>query len=216
MTKADLYSLTMQLLNGVQMDHGLFGSFLDVAQMNIEDIRPWVWLRATNSAQTAGASNTFTTAKALASDFSRFYDDDSSIVLVDSNNNPIHLRQIPIAQKFAYKNDSGVFYVDYSNSYLYICGTLTKTYAIYQNYIKIAALVSADNSNSWIFPSRFHKVLALLVAVYYKLGVDYDIVSNAQADAQASQANAILNLMTRWDSNLQNSMTRGIDPFGAC
>jgi uncharacterized protein with GYD domain len=105
--------------------------------------------------------------------------------------------------------------VDYPNNNIYLLGIITQAYTIRQNYIKIPTLVSSADSASWVFPARFHKVLGLMVAVYWKLGVDYDLVSNAQANNQAAQYNALLDIMTRWDSNLQANMQRGIDPFNS-
>jgi len=74
-------------------------------------------------------------------------------------------------------------------------------------------LVSAASNNTWAFPSEYSKILALDVAVMWRLGVDYDQVNARNADANAGLAEAIYNEMTRWDSRLQNSMTAGLDPF---
>lgn len=215
MNRTNIYDFVTSLLNGTAIDLDLFNTLLDVAQSNIEGLRPWVILRATDSTQSAGSGNGFLVAKTIPADFSRWYDDDASVVLTDGGNNPLYFRQVPLAKKFSYKDATGVFYADYTLLQFYLCGNLTQSYTINLNYIKDSELVSGDEDNEWVFPSRFHKILGLSVAVYWKLGVDYDIISNAQADKQATQAAAIYDIMSRWDSNLQNSMTRGIDPFNS-
>lgn len=212
MTRADTYVFLTSLLGGNQIDVDLFNTLLDIAQLNVEGLRPWVYTRAQDATQTISSGNLFTTAKTLASDFLSWYGE-SPLQLVDSNNNPTPLVEVPYAQRFQYKDGVGTFAVDYPNSNIYIMGTFSSAYTIYQNYNKITTLVSAAAGNSWVFPVRFHKILGLLVAVYWKLGVDYDIINNAQGNAQAEQAKSMIDIMTRWDSNLQKNMQVGIDPF---
>ena len=212
MNRDALYIFVTSLLNEIQIDTTLFNTMLDVAQMRIEGIRPWVLLRGQDSTQIASAGDTFTTAKTLASDFREWFDE-SPIKLVDSRNNPIGLYEVPFLERFQYRNSGGRFCVDYPNSTFYLLGVLTQSYTIYQNYIKLPTLVSSSATASWVFPVRFHKILGLMVAEMWKNGIDYDVFSNSQASQQAQQAQAILNEMTRWDSRLQQSMTRGLDPF---
>lgn len=213
MTKSELYTFVGQLLNDINIDTTLFDSLLDNAQMEIEGRRPWVILRASDSTQSASAGNSASSAKTLAADFREWYEE-APIQLLDVNNNVMDLREVPLSQVNRYRNSGERFAVDYKNFLFYILGNLSQAYTIVQNYIKVGTLVSAADGNSWEFPVRYHKILGLMIAEKWKNGIDYDVFSNAQANQQAAQALAIYNEMTRWDSRLQNGMTRGVDPFG--
>jgi hypothetical protein len=213
MTKAELYTFVTQLLDGYLMDTGLFDTFLDTSQMKFENMRPWVILRAEDATQTASSSDIFTTSKALPTDFRKWYGR-APIVLADSNNNSIlYYQEIPLSSKLGYKSAGGKFYADYASKLLYLCGQLTQSYTIHQFYIKKSTLISADDANSWIFPEEYHKILGLDIVNMWKLGVDYDLFGQQQGNNLALQGQAIYNEMSRWDSDLQNSMTNGVDPF---
>lgn len=212
MTRDELYTFTTSLTAGVAIDSDLFDTLLDVAQMQVEDMRPWVKLRAEDTSLTVSPGNTYTTSKALPADWKEWYDE-SSIELVDANNNPMPLLEIPYKDRLMYRNSSGKYTVDYANNVVYILGPITQSYTLKQNYIEVPTLVSSAASATWVFPERFHKILALMVAIFWKHGVDYDIINNLQADNQAVQVRAILDLMTRWDSNLQANMQRGKEFF---
>lgn len=214
MNKAELYTFVKSLLEGQEMETTLFDTLLDVAQMNVEGLRPWVYLRASNTSQSASSADSFLTAKTLATDFREWYDE-APIELIDANNNSFPLLEVPIKDQYACRSESGRFCVDYPNGSFYLLGNIGQAYTIRQNYIKLPTLVSSADSASWIFPIRFHKILGLAVAIYWKLGVDYDIISNAQANNQAAQYAAIYDVMSRWDSTLQANMQRGKDPFNS-
>lgn len=212
MTKAELYTFVTSLTGGIQIDADLFDTFLDVAQMQIEGLRPWVILRGIDTTQSLSAGDNWQNAKDLPSDFKEWCEE-TPVRLVDANYNVIDIAEIPFAKRLDYKTSSGVFCVDYSNNEFYVLGNLTQPYTIHQSYVKAAPLVSGDNT--WTFPERFHKILALMVAVFWRKGIDYDIFNQTLADNQMQQINGILDIMTRWDSNLQQGMQRGLDPFNA-
>lgn len=213
MTKAELYTLTTNLCGGFEMDMTLFEQFLDIAQMKIEGMRNWVILKNEDASQSIAPGESFTSAKNLPTGFLNWADDDSPIQLIDANGNPLGYREVPLSKKYFYKQYGGVFFVDYILNKLYICGTITQGYTIHQYFIKESPLVSAGNT--WVFPERFQKILAFYAAIYWKLGVDYDVVSNTQGNNNASVANAIYDIMTNWDARLQEAQTRGLDPFNS-
>jgi len=213
MTRAQLYIFVTSLLGGIEIDETIFYNFLDIAQMQLEGVRPWVKIRGYSSGLTASVGTTFNTSFALATDFNQWYDEEASIQLIDSNNSPLFFVEVPYDRRFQYRNANGRFAVDYSTNLFYIFGTITQSYTILQSYIKVPDLVSADATNSWVFPVRFHPMLGLLVAAFWRHGVDYDVFNNPMADKQIGQALAMLDVMKTWDSNLQASMQRGKDPF---
>ena len=114
------------------------------------------------------------------------------------------------SQKFTYKDAGSKFYCDYSQSKFYLCGTITQSYTIHQFYIKKSTLVSAASSNIWTFPTEFHKLLALKIAIYWK-GIDYDMINNQNLQVLNAQYQMLYDQLTRWDSDLQEQT--GIDPF---
>jgi len=212
MTREKLYDFVTSLCGGEEIDITLFNTFLDVAQMRIEGLRPWVWLRATDSSQTVSPADNYTTAKDLGDNFFEWYEE-APLQLIDVNGNPSYLTEVPFSQRFQYQKMGGKFCVDYPNNNIYILGTITQAYTLYQNYIKNSELVSGDDNNEWIFPEKFHKILGLLLAIFWRKGVDYDVFNQTQADNQEQQVLAIYDVMSRWDSNLQANMQRGKDPF---
>lgn len=212
MTRADLYTFVTSLLNDTQIDETLFENLLDNAQMEVEGMRPWVQLRSSDATQSWNPGDTYQTGKTLNASFREWYEE-QPVILLDTNKTPFQLSEIPYSQNYLYKDQVGRFAVDYPNNLLYIMGTPDKAYTVVQNFIKVSTLVSATSTSTWIFPARFHKILGLMVAEKWKNGIDYDVFSNAQANQQTAQATDILNEMTRWDSRLQQSMTRGLNPF---
>ncbi len=213
MDRTGIYTFLTSLLNEIEIDETLFESFLDVAQMRVEDLRPWVYLRAEDKTQTVPAGTSFTTQFTLPATFKEFYSE-TPLYLLDSNNNPLPLSEVPYGERYQYRNTNGKFCVDYSTGKIYLLGSFNQSYTLLITFIKVATLISAAAANLWVFPTRFSKILGLMIAEMWKKGIDYDVFSDAQASQQGQQAMAIFDLMTRWDSRLQQSMTRGIDPFG--
>lgn len=220
MTWDQLYTFVESLLFGYPMDTVLFQSYLDNIVSEIESARPWMILRASDASQSVTAATSYTTAFTLgttALPFRKWYGY-SPIVLTDVNGSPTVLREIPFASRFAYKSSFGTFCVDYANQNLYIMGTITQTYTINQNYIyksgQVVATPVAPQVAQWVFPTEFHKILGLRIALAWKQ-VDYDIINLQNAQQLAGMASAIYDQMTRWDSDLQVSAQAGIDPFGS-
>ena len=156
MTRAQLYTFVTNLLGGIEIDEALFYNFLDIAQMQLEGVRPWVKIRGYNTGLTAGAGTAFNTSFALATDFNQWYDEEASIQLIDSNNSPLFFVEVPFDHRYQYRNAANRFAVDYSTNLLYLFGTITQTYTILQNYIKVPTLVSTSADSTWVFPDRFH------------------------------------------------------------
>ena len=207
-TKSSIYTLVTSILDDNEIDTTLFDSLLDISQALRENFRNWVYLREEDATQSLSASNTYTTEHTMPSDFRKWYSR-TPIVLVDSQGCvQAKLTEIPIQEKETYKN-SRRFYCDYANSKLYICGNYGQALTIKQYYQKKSTLVSADNANEWIFPSEYHKILAFDVAVMYKLGIDYDVINNNQADNNASVANRLFQAMQEWDGELAEGALNG-------
>ncbi len=216
MTRNDIYNFVSQLLDGYSMDQTMFDTFLDIAQATLEGSHPWRILLTEDATQSWSPGDTYATAKTLPTSFLN-YETEKPIVAVGTDGSHTILREVPISEKFRYQYVTGKFYVDLTTNSLYVCGTATKPFTLHQFFIKESALVSAQTggvyNNTWVFPTRFHKILGLYIAVYYKLGPDYDIISNSQANQFAAMAGALFDIMLKWDSRMQVSQIRGVDPY---
>ena len=213
MNRDQLLEFTTGLLDGATIDDTLFDSLLDIAQLHRENLRPWVVLRIEDSTQTALTSDTYLSSKNLPSDFRKFYSR-FPVVLTDNDGNAVRsLREIPLNMKNVYRNDPDKFYVNYATKKLYICGNQSQNLTIRIFYIVRTPKLTSDYTSTWALASYddFEKILGLDVAVYHKLGVDYDIINNAQGNANAALANMMLGSMTEWDNELALSTQQGVD-----
>jgi hypothetical protein len=208
-TKTELFTLTTELLDGVEMNETLFDAFLDISQSIRENDRNWVILRASDITQSLTPANTYLTSHDLPSDFRKWYSQ-TPVVLVDSDGNvQAKLREIPIQARDDYKNDN-VFYCDYAAKKIYLCGSYPQPLTIKQYYQKKSPLVS-DGADEWLFPTEYHKILAFDAAVFFKLGVDYDVINNQQANSNAAVSNQLFNALKETDNELQLSSLGGQD-----
>lgn len=216
LTGQQLYELTSKLLLGYQMDQTLFYQLLLLAQGTREQMRPWVILRSEDATQQANPqqntinNSMYLTPFNIPTGFLNFYSPDRSLVLVA--NDGITLRfytQIPIERKQEYMQDSSVFYVDYPNNKIYLCGLLDQQYTIHQFFVKNSTAISAGTS--WIFPNQFHPILAYDIAMNYKLYFDYDVVNAQQGEMIANGAAFIFAQMAEWDDKLQERLGDGVD-----
>lgn len=211
MDREELYTFVTGLLDGNEIDLDLFYTFLETAQMRVEGLRPWMQLRGEDTSLTVSPGNTYTTSKDLPTDFRRWYAR-YSVAFTDSQGqlagNPL---EVPIAMKVNYQQNNNKFYCNYGTRKIFFCGQPSQALTAHLFYIRKGTLVSSAEGQTWEFPSEYSKVLGFLVAVFYKLGVDYDIVNNEQGNANAAAAAGILSTMSEWDDELQLSSVQGMD-----
>lgn len=209
MTKTEIKTFTESLLDGNTIPDEIFDTFLNIAQSFWENRRPWVILRSEDSSQTISAGDTFTTPKNLPTDFRKWYTR-FPLELTDSSGNvQWSLAEIPMNLKNQNKDTRTRFYVNYKTKQIFLCGTAERTLTINQHYLSTTENVSTDDNNEWIFPTEYHPILGLSVAIYYKLGIDYDIINNNQANEHATMARGIFESMTEWDAELSESALNG-------
>lgn len=216
-------ALFIELTNSQEITDALFDSYLDMSQAYVEQQRPFMYIRGEDSSQTISGSLTLTTRLNLATDFLRWYDAKRSIQLIatlgPNSFDNLTLLEIPIAARFQQQFSSNKSFMDYANKQFGITGTLTKTYTVYQFYIKQMPLVSATDGNgkyttTWWPPNYFKSVLALLAAAFWQLGADYDVLSNPKGNQHAKMAASILNAMAVWDDDLAHNAQVGLNTFG--
>jgi hypothetical protein len=165
----------------------------------IEGDRPWAFLLKEDATKTFGTSDNYLTAKALPADF----ESDHKVYLGDAtlkdfyeyNAVPFHLRR-----KF---NDSSyTYYIDYANSNLYICGSVDKTYTIYLYYIyKTPALDLSTSDPVW--PAKFRKLIAFIMAKVWRTGIDIDEITVKQAVSDSAEAKMLYQAFVDWDAKIK-------------
>ena len=207
---SDIYTLTNSINLGYSIDITLFYSLLATIQMKVESKRDWIILRKTDTSESANPSDNFQTAKTLPSDFF-FWQSEKSIVLVDSSSPTTYIEywEVPLANQFEYQTQCYRYFVDYANSHIYLGGVLDRTYTIYKNYIYQPDKIT--DTTSWVFPAKFHELLAFGVAALNKLGIDFDDINKLSGDDNGKTFLLGLQAMEMWDAKLSTNMLRGVD-----
>ena len=216
LTGSDLYILVSNMLLGYKMDKDLFYQLLGLTKGNREQSRSWNLLKAEDQSQNiTPAQNTignslYLTPLVLPADFINFYSPKRSLVLAASDGITFrYYSQIPVERKQEYKDDNTKFYLNLKTSQIFLCGTLDRNYTVHQYYI--ANSPEIDENTPWIFPARFHPILACDVAQWYRENFDYDVVNVNQADRIANLSRLIFSQMTEWDGSLQEMEMTGVD-----
>lgn len=201
MTGQELKVFTESLLDGVTMEETFFYQLVNIAKTKIEAERPWRQMIAQDSSNSVGTGNTFLTEHDLPSRYIEI----AKACLIDSNNNPVWLGEIPFEMKYIQKDSPRRFYVDEANGKIYLTGTINTSYTLILYYKKETADIT--EIIAWEFPSRFHGALGFVVAEMQKAGVDYDTVNARQAVQNRADGRALWDAMIDWDSKLKlNSM----------
>lgn len=193
MTGAVLKTMAEEILGGDTIDSTFFYQVLNAMKDKVEDERPWMFLRALDSSQTASTGNNYTTSIALPTAWRSTYK-----LLVGTDQPYV---QVPFDQQHLYRNNGRYFVVDVGNSVYYLLGNVGTADTIYHYYIKTTDDVTSSTEPTW--PSRFHPILAYEVAGYIQLGQDADDIFARMAPENKAQATLLINSMRSWDSNLQ-------------
>jgi hypothetical protein len=142
---------------------------VDTGKTILEEERPWMVLRKTNSSLSVTTANIWQTAISLASitDFANFYSD-TPITLFDGSNLKHYYRLVPFDRRLEYKDDSGTACYDDNSGNLYLNGLVPFNGTLYINYLITSEAVDLESETAvWtVFPSRFLPVLG-----FYAIGV---------------------------------------------
>ena len=171
------------------VDEVLFYQLVNVAKNNVEDARPWMFLRTLDSSKTAVAN----TPIALPTSWRRTYK-----LMVGTD---MVYTQVPFDEQHLYRNTSGRYLVDVASSTYTLLGTIGRSDTVYNYYIKSTADIASGTSLVW--PDRFHPILAYEVAGYVMMGVDADDVFARMSPENKVAAQTLRNSMEAWDSRLQ-------------
>lgn len=172
----------------------------NIAKNVIEELRPWRILAAVDSTKTWTPSDTYTSMKALPASF-RELDGRDAITLKSSNDSEIIPTPIPLKNRESKKDIGGYYYIKHSTNEIAFTGDADQTYTIHIGYIGFSAAI--DDTDEWVFPARFHPILAYIAAAMEKGGINYDDVFAQMAPENRAQAQAIMASMIKWDDRLK-------------
>jgi hypothetical protein len=219
MTGNQLITLGTSVNGGATIEQTLFLQFLNLAKAMVEQLRPWMILRRTDTSKTVTASSTSAWQTAIdlstIANFSRFYETDTQapIKLFDGTYRIEQYRQVPWNERVYYKDIPNTFVYDEANKLLYLNGVINFSGTLYIDHIVDSADITAADTTAWGFPSWSHLLLAFFAVGLYKGGVDFDDVNARMAPDNRAQAAQILGMLERWDTEKQHAALTRIDPY---
>jgi hypothetical protein len=214
-TGAQLSTFITSLNSGAAIDADLLDVLVNTARTIIEEERPWMVLRKTDTSLSLTTSNTWQTAKSLSTitDFSRFYSD-TPIRLFDGSNRIDYYRQVPFDRRLEYKDAGGTFVYDENAGNLYFNGVVAFNGTLYLNYLATSTAIDLTSASAvWsLFPSRFLPLLGFYAIGIYQGGVDYDTISARQSPQNFAVMQSLKNAMEKWDDERALSTLDTNDP----
>lgn len=203
-------------LNGdAELDDTLLGVLVNNARAILEEERPWMVLRRTDTSKTVTTGNTWQTAIDLSTitDFSRFYGD-FPIRLFDGVNGVEYFQRKPTDRRLEYKDVSHTFIFDDRTKQLYINGSIPFSGTLYINYVSTSSDVdvTSDSAQWSVFPERFYPILGYYAIGINKGAIDYDSINREMLPVNADVLDALKKAMEKWDDALQESSIELNDP----
>jgi hypothetical protein len=214
MTGPELATFAEEVNGGASIGDTLLFQLLNLSKAIVEQRRPWILLRSTDSSVTVGANNTWQTPIDLSgiARFSRFYGD-TPIHLFDGRNGIQRFRQVPFNMRLAYKDAPGMFAYDESTKTLHLNGTIQFAGTLYIDHLKDSPELTNDDSSTWTFPMWAHPLLGFMAVGMHKGGIDYDDINARIAPDNRAQAEQIIRVLEQWDAEKQLSAQQGVDPY---
>lgn len=214
-TGAQLNTFITSLNADAVIDATLLDVLVDNARTIIEEERPWVVLRKTDTSKSVTTANTWQTAINLSTitGFSRFYGE-FPIRIFDGDNRIEYYRQVPFDRRLEMKDIGNTFVYDANAGMLYLNGIVAFSGTLYIQYISTSdAIDLASASAVWTsFPSRFLPVLGYYAIGINKGAIDYDDINRQMLPVNAEVLQALKAAMTKWDDELQLNGIEGNDP----
>lgn len=196
------------------IDPTLLTVLVDNAKAILEEERPWMVLRKTDSSKTVTTASTWQTAIDLSTitDFSRFYD--GTLKLFDGTNRLEFYALKPFENRLEWKDASGTCVYDENAKTLYLNGTVPFNGTLYIPYVSTSTAIDLGASTAvWsVFPSRFLPILGYYAIGIYKGAVDYDEINRQMLPSNAAALSALKNAMVSWDNEKQLSALQSNDP----
>jgi len=217
-TGAQLSTFITSLNAEAAIDVDLLETLVDNARTVIEEERPWMALRKTDSSKTVTTANTWQTAIDLStiSDFSRFYMNQDGVVikLFDGNSRIQYIRLKAFDQRLEYKDVSDTAVYDANAKMLYINGTVSFAGTLHIPYMATSPAIDlALETAVWTnFPARFLPVLGYYAIQIWKGAIDYDSINREMLPENRATFTALKDAMIRWDNEMQLNALQSNDP----
>jgi hypothetical protein len=200
------------------IDDTLLGTLVETARTILEEERPWMVLRKTDTSKTVTTGNTWQTAINLntITDFSRFYapEDDAPIKLFDGNNQVERYYLKALDMRLDYKDISNTAIFDENASTLYLNGNVAFPGTLWLHYIATSPEIDLDSNDPvWtLFPRRFLPILGFYAVGIYKGAVDYDDINKLMLPENRETLRALKHAMEKWDNERQHASLVSNDP----
>lgn len=217
-TGQELATFITSLNAGASIEDTLLDVLVDNARTIIEEERPWMVLRKTDSSKTVTTANTWETAIDLStiSDFSRFYMNQDGVVikLFDGNDRIEYYTLKTFDQRLEYKDVSYTCVYDENTKMLYLNGNVPYNGTLYIPYMSTSDAIDLTSTSAvWTkFPSRFLPLLGFYAVGIYKGAVDYDEINRNMLPANAQVLTALKNAAENWDNEKQLASLQSNDP----
>jgi hypothetical protein len=217
MTGPELSTLVDELNGGASIGATLKFQLLNLAKAMVEQRRPWMVLRKTDTSKSVTTSSTWQTAIDLSSltDFSRFYETDTNapIKLFNGINAVVEYRQRPWNERLRWMSTANTFVFNVATKTLYLNGSPLFGGTLYVDYIANSVDITNDEASTWAFPSWAHPLLAFFAVGIHKGGIDYDDVNARMAPDNRAAAELITSRLENWDNELQLAESSTSDPY---
>jgi len=214
-TGEELYTFITSLNGGLTIDVALLTVLVDNAKATLEEERPWMVLRKTNTGKTVTTSNTWETEIDLSTiaDFSTFYSD-RPIKIFDGGNRYEYYRIIPWDRRLEYKDVSYTACYDENAKKLYLNGLVPYSGTLYIDYSSFSTEIDLESSSAvWtLFPSRFLPILGYYAVGINKGAIDYDSINRQMLPENREAFRALKEAMETWDNKKQENSLQFNDP----
>jgi hypothetical protein len=217
-TGVQLTTFITSLNADATIDADLLDVLVSNAKTVLEEERPWMVLRKTDSSKTVTTANLWTTAIDLSTitDFSRFYANQDGIVikLFDGNNRIEYYTLKSFDQRLEYKDVSHTCVYDENTKTLYLNGVVPFSGTLYIPYVSTSTEVDLTSASAvWtVFPSRFLPILGYYAIGIFKGAVDYDSVNREMLPENRITMEALKNAMEKWDNEKALASIQANDP----
>lgn len=217
-TGANLTDFITGLNAEATVDPTLLNVLVDSARAILEEERPWMVLRKTDTSKTATPAGTWQTAIDLSSitDFSRLYvnQDGIAVKLFDGGERIEYYSLKPFDQRLEWKNVSKTCVFDENTKTLYLNGVVPFSGTLYIPYIMTTTAIDLTSTSAvWTqFPSRFLAILGFYAIGIYKGAVDYDSINREMLPSNSQALSALKEAMVKWDNEKQLAALQSNDP----
>jgi hypothetical protein len=198
---------------GASIGSTLKFQLVNIYKALVEQRRPWMILRYTDTSKTVATDSTWQTAIDLSTidRFSRFYGD-FPVRLFDGTNRIEKYRRVPMEERLLYKDVPNTFCYAEATQTLYLNGTVSFAGTLYIAHIKDSPDIENDEDSEWVFPSWSHPLLGLGAVGVHKGGIDFDDINARMAPDNRALAELLVSRLESWDSELQLSAVSTYDP----